>query len=242
MNKNFTLIELLVVIAIIAILAAMLLPSLNIAREYGRQAVCTNNLKQHTLAHSAYCDSFDGYYVPGYYQTPNLYYDWNWLYELAHVENFFNGTSMFYCNTLLSKISETAKKEFNLIRTNQIYPSSYVYACYGYNMAYIGLGLSETPQKRYIPIKNSRIKRPSRILLMSEARLFIYNPSDYSLDTTTYKADFIVIKNVPGGISPGYHNKKTTMLWADGHVEMWKNPQKTFFRTQIWDNYYLTEE
>jgi prepilin-type N-terminal cleavage/methylation domain-containing protein/prepilin-type processing-associated H-X9-DG protein len=64
-SKGFTLIELLVVIAIIAILMAILMPSLNRAREQGKRASCLSNLKQLQLAWIAYAGDNDDRIVNG---------------------------------------------------------------------------------------------------------------------------------------------------------------------------------
>src|SRR5262245_25655805 len=59
---GFTLIELLVVIAIIALLAALLLPSLARAKEHARRAKCVSNLKQVSLGIKLFAQDREGYY------------------------------------------------------------------------------------------------------------------------------------------------------------------------------------
>jgi len=72
-TRAFTLIELLVVIAIIAILMAILMPSLRIAREQARSINCRSNVRTLTLAWIMYKDDNDAKLVGG--QTPGGTYD-----------------------------------------------------------------------------------------------------------------------------------------------------------------------
>ncbi len=90
-DGNFTLIELLVVVAIIAILAGLLLPALNNARDMARQTQCLGQMKSMTTAALIYCDNYDGWLMPVKEGPLNSRVDAMWsanraFLDIAHIK------------------------------------------------------------------------------------------------------------------------------------------------------------
>ena len=113
-RKLFTLIELLIVIAMIAILAGMLLPALNQAKESARSTGCIGNLKQLGYVNALYCNDFNEWGPAGwwvYHQNDSSSsYRWYYLLENSGYMNSKNRSnanrSPTLCPTTAAKFSK----------------------------------------------------------------------------------------------------------------------------------------
>ncbi len=202
-QKSFTLIELLVVIAIIAILAAMLLPALQNARERARGTSCMSNIKQLGSVYMFYADDYNGF-LPC---RDNLKGGFTPGGETIDMKNWLNGVVEYYLNK-----RDASKKAVELLRCPAEEAVEDITTNYGLNYLIATEEVNGTSRG----IKIYRFCNPGRTAMLVEN----YGHLCYGADAVNDKNTHVTGNIGPNRAAKFRHLSRAGVVFLDSHTEM----------------------
>ena len=244
---GFTLIELLVVIALIAILMAILMPALGLARDQGRKIKCAGNMRSLALANSIYVSNNDDWTVPCRFITKS-------------------GTTLWTSNKQFRKYIgyDTTEPGLSTVQTPKKFrcPSdrqkAYLHAynvetgtttgtlvSYGYNIEdfYPSIGSPSWDATMLMDVlgyKMTTIQQPATKMQFNEAQDWWskWKGADYihGWDMLGQQGTVNQYKAVGcGGPTMYRHNESANLAFYDGHVETWH-------KSKVWIPEHATQK
>jgi prepilin-type N-terminal cleavage/methylation domain-containing protein/prepilin-type processing-associated H-X9-DG protein len=220
MRRGFTLIEVLVTTAVIALLTAILLPSLSAAKNQARRSLCLSNLKQVGLATAMYLDESRDYFWRYYVDGPEGRYWWFGFEPGGPPASTIDAR---YRPLIKSKgvLARYLRSTDNGLQCPSFpYDSGFYFPKFAARSASYGFNLQLGPANPWLATRRRSefLKQASRVFVFADGVHFDFNPG---INEGHY-IDYVENPSEPfamGGFGHYRHSGRASALLMDGHID-----------------------